>query len=114
MGRRDELARINPLLHRPGRLEMKAERANQLGGEPSAFRETATQLRQVHRLGRAKILYSIKVVKSQGNEGQQQQDKPLKPNSTLTFFKAVDEFLNALGRFVVLHVSGHWTTTPPA
>ena len=114
MGRRDELARINPLLHRPGRLEMKAQRADQLGGEPPTLGEVATQLRQVHGLDRAEILYSIEVIKPQGNEGQQQQNEPLKPNPTVPFFKAVDEFLNALGRFVVLHVRGHWTTTPPA
>ena len=93
---------------------MNAQGADQLGGEPTALGEAATQLSQVHRLGRAEIFNSINVVKPQDDQGQQQQDEPLQPNPTSTFFKAVDEFLNALGRFVVLHVNCYLTTTPPA
>ena len=80
MSRSDELARIDPLLHCPRRLEVEAQRAYQLRGETPALGNAATQLSQVHRLDRAEILHPIEMVKPQGDEGQQQHDEPLQPH----------------------------------
>ena len=72
------------------------------------------QLRQIHGFDGAEILHPIDVVQTQGNDGQQQDNEPLDPHPASTFFETVNEFLNALGRCVELHVSMNRTTTPPA
>ena len=66
----EEEAGILPLLHRLGRLQVQAQRTNDLGGETSSLGKAAPQLRQIHGFDGAEILHPIDVVQPKRNDGQ--------------------------------------------
>jgi hypothetical protein len=80
MGSPDQQPRIRARLGGPRRLQVQAQRANDLGGETTPFGQAASQLRLIHRLDRAEILNSVDMVQPQRDERDEQYDEPLEPH----------------------------------